>query len=209
MKGKIRYKDSIYPIEHHNDHIGKWYAKGCEAFYELAMLSYIQGLKLSGDFVDVGANIGNHSLFFAVECGCPVIAFEPIPENVKLLKKNVKDHQVTIHEIGLSNKKGKAGYEINKDNMGMCFLTKGDQIEVDKLDNIVKECVLLKIDAETHEAKILKGALKMIKKCKPHIFIEGQTRTYRDAYDKILLPLGYIRKAAFNKTPTYYYEPGK
>jgi len=212
MKGKIRYKDSVYPIEHHDDHIGNWYTKGCEAFYELAMLEFIQSLKLSGDFIDVGANIGNHSLFFAVQCGCPVYAFEPVPENIILLKKNVKGHMVTVYGIGLSDKKGKAGYEINKDNMGMCKLIKGDDVEINKLDTIVKrdkigKVDLLKIDAETYETKILKGALKTITKNRPHIFIEGQTITQRNEYDQILIPLGYTRLLAFNKTPTYYYQP--
>jgi len=211
MKGKIRYKGKIYPIEHHDDHIGKWYAKECEAFYELAMLDYIK--ELTEDIkdlviVDVGANIGNHSMFFAEECNAEVIAFEPIPENIKLLEKNTSDLNVEIHPIGLGDKKENKGYDINKENMGMSKLIKGTSIEVNKLDAIVKKKVhVLKIDAETYEAKILTGGLKLIKKHRPHIFIEGQTRTHRDAYDKILHPLGYTRLLAFNKTPTYYYRP--
>lgn len=211
MKGKIRYKGNMYPIEHHDDHIGKWYAKECEAFYELVMLDFIK--ELSKDwknkiFVDVGANIGNHSMFFSKECDASVIAFEPIPENIKLLKKNCSEGDVTIYEIGLSDKKEKRGYEINEENMGMCKLIKGDKIEVNKLDSVCKGKVhLLKIDAETYESRILKGGIKLIKKHKPHIFIEGHTRTHRDAYDEILLPLGYTRLLAFNKTPTYYYRP--
>lgn len=211
MKGRIRYRGKIYPIEHHDDHIGKWYAKECEAFYELAMLDHIK--EITKDIkdlviVDVGANIGNHSLFFAKECEAEVIAFEPVPDNVKLLKKNTSKMDVTIHEIGLSDKKGRVGYEVNKENMGMCKLIKGMTIEVNKLDTIVKKKYhVLKIDAELYETKILQGALKSIKKHKPHIYIEGQTRSQRDQYDQILIPLGYTRLLAFNKTPTYYYQP--
>lgn len=215
MKGKINYKGSVYNIEHHDDHIGKWFVKGCEAFYELAMLEYIK--KITVDIYDliiinVGANIGNHSMFFEYECQAQVIAFEPVPENVKLLKKNASAMDVTIHEIGLGDKKCKVGYEINKENMGMCKLIKGTDIEVNKLDTILKRDKIgmfhvLKIDAETYETKILKGALKSITKYRPHIFIEGQTRSQRDQYDEILIPLGYVRLLAFNKTPTYYYRP--
>ncbi len=211
MKGKIRYRGKIYPIEHHDDHIGKWYAKECEAFYEVAMLDYIKDLTSQIKnlvFVDVGANIGNHSIFFAEECKAEVHAFEPIPENLKLLEKNTSDLNVKIYPLGLSEKKGKSGYDINKENMGMCKLIKGDKIEVNKLDAIIKKKVhLLKVDAETFEIRILKGAINLITKHKPHIFIEGQTRTHRDAFDSILIPLGYTRFAAFNKTPTYYYRP--
>ncbi len=127
MKGKIRYKGSIYPIEHHDDHIGKWYAKECEAFYELVMLDFIKGLTVDIEdlvIVDIGANIGNHSMFFAEECNAQVIAFEPIPENIKLFEKNTSNMDVTIHSIGLGDKKEKKGYDINEENMRTMFFDK-------------------------------------------------------------------------------------
>src|SRR5690606_21717953 len=40
-------------------------------------------------YVDVGANIGNHTLFFAKVMGQRVYSFEPFPENLRLLKKNI------------------------------------------------------------------------------------------------------------------------
>lgn len=34
-------------------------------FYEIVLLEYIKGLKIEGTYIDIGANIGNHAIFFA------------------------------------------------------------------------------------------------------------------------------------------------
>jgi FkbM family methyltransferase len=40
-------------------------------------------------FIDVGANIGNHSVFFAAILNASVYAFEPFPPNHALLELNI------------------------------------------------------------------------------------------------------------------------
>ncbi len=57
----------------------------------------------TGDFgVDIGANFGMHTLIMANQVGQigKVFAFEPIPANLKLLRRNIKlnhfDQRVTV-----------------------------------------------------------------------------------------------------------------
>lgn len=59
-------------------------------------------------FIDVGANIGNHALFFS-QYFKEIIAFEPNPTALKLLDINVFLNQtknIRIVPVGLSNNSG-------------------------------------------------------------------------------------------------------
>lgn len=63
------------------DHIFRWLEQQ-ERFYEQEMLDFLAALVPAGGMVaDVGANIGNHAVWFAGVMGCRVRAFEPIPLN--------------------------------------------------------------------------------------------------------------------------------
>lgn len=205
MKYLIKHQGKEIPIEGHDDHISKWFALG--TFYELGMLEFIQGLNLEGIFIDVGANVGNHSLFFYHFCNAQVVfAYEPIPENLELLEMNCNNTTIAIAPYGLSDEDGDSGYVTVKNNMGMCKLQGDGDIVIETLDNMEDDCSLLKIDAEGFEERIIMGGIKMIKRCHPHIFVEAQTEQERDKIDALLIPLGYERKERFNSTPTYHYD---
>ena len=46
--------------------------------YEREMLEAISHVVGPGDLVlDIGANVGNHTLYLAAVCGCDVVAYEP------------------------------------------------------------------------------------------------------------------------------------
>jgi len=66
--------------------IVRFYKKG--VFYELDFLSYVAALKLNGDYIDVGQNVGNHSIFFA-SCteADKVVGFEAMRELFDMCKK--------------------------------------------------------------------------------------------------------------------------
>lgn len=204
MKYLIKHQGKEIPIEGHRDHISKWFALG--TFYELPMLEFIQGLNLEGEFIDVGANVGNHSLFFNHFCNVQVIAYEPVPENYWILERNCENTHIAPCESALSDKKGYSGYTKVSNNMGMCRLEGDGNVIIKTLDQQTHKCSLIKIDAEGFEEKILKGGIELLKRCHPHIFVEAQTEAERDKIDAILIPLGYTRKEIFNKTPTYHYD---
>ena len=54
---------------------------------------YDGDLSYTGVVVDVGANIGSFTLFAAKLGAKKVIAVEPEPHNLKLLRRNIKEHQ--------------------------------------------------------------------------------------------------------------------
>jgi len=133
--------------------------------------------------LDIGANIGNHTLYFANECHVKKIySFEPITETFKILKKNIKlnnlEDRVTIQNVGLSNENTTGaiasfdeynigGTRLKHDNDGDIKL-----ITVDSL-NIKEKIDFIKIDVEAMDDKVVLGAAETIRKNLPVIAIES------------------------------------
>lgn len=185
----------------HQDHIGRQIA--AHGYYEKVMLNFIKDLKLKGTFIDVGANIGNHSVYFSKECNNFVCSFEPDLENFNLLQENTHDLNVYSYNIGLGSKQCRMGIEKHIDNMGMNRLIHGDEVDVLPLDIYeFKNISLIKIDVEGMEKEVLKGAKKTIEKNKPVLFIE----TNEPKLLLKLLPDGYVVRDRFNATPTYFFS---
>lgn len=153
-------------------------------FFEERELEIVKRyLPESAVILDIGANIGNHSLYWATQCNsAKIYAFEPIPDTFNILKRNVElnfqSERIKLFNIGLSDAKSRA--EIDRFisyNTGETSIKKSHNgpLLVDKLDNIDIEenrIDLIKIDVEGHEIFILRGAIETIKKYKPVIFIE-------------------------------------
>lgn len=185
----------------HNDHIGRQIA--VKGYYELPMLQFIKNNIPKGNYIDAGANIGNHSVYFAKECGCKCYSFEPDIENFKLLIENTKGLDVLSYNIGLSDKFDVMGIHRNTDNMGMNKLIEGNEISVNKLDSLgIGSVKLIKIDVEGMEYEVVKGAEETIRQFNPALFIE----TDKPQEILKLLPKNYKIKQQFNATPTYYYD---
>lgn len=122
--------------------------------------------------VDVGGHVGfvsrDLAKFFDV-----VHTFEPVPENVACLIKNVPDN-VCPHGVALGDVPGRTSLENPSiSNSGAWTMTEGDAVKVKTLDGYRLEDVgLIKIDTQGAEYKVLKGAVETIKRCKPVILVE-------------------------------------
>ena len=134
-------------------------------------------------FLDIGANIGNHTLFFARElkAGC-IHSFEPVTQTFRILQSNVEINnlmdKVCLHNLGLGKEACKAstcGYD--KHNIGGVGLKPDESgsIEVRRLDDFTFEdkIFFIKIDTEGAELSILQGGEQTIKKHKPYILLEA------------------------------------
>jgi FkbM family methyltransferase len=79
-------------------------------FFEIKFLDFInKNYKEQKEIIDIGANIGNHSLFFLKFLNCKKVhSFEPFLDNLKLLEKNTSSfgEKSIIYKIALSNKDG-------------------------------------------------------------------------------------------------------
>jgi FkbM family methyltransferase len=137
--------------------------------------------------LDIGANIGYFSLLFAKWVGAAgaVHAFEPFPETVLRLKRNLElnaclNSIVRIHELAISDAVGSLSMAVpDQGNSGCNYLrTDGSRtIEVTTLDAFVQQerlsrVDLIKIDIEGSEVALLEGARETIERFRPVFMIE-------------------------------------
>jgi FkbM family methyltransferase len=174
-----------YTIEvDRSTHIGKLIAEGHP--YERPLLEHIYRQGFSGVAVDVGANIGNHSLWFAAVCGLPVVAFEPVTH--KELRRNVEGYDVSVQPVALGAKPGRARH------VGDWRLKPGGDLPVVTLDSFgLMGVAFIKIDVEGMEPDVLAGTSDLLSREHPVIYAEtwGDDATAR--VRKVLAPHGYRR----------------
>ncbi len=193
--------------------------------YELPMLQAMCGVLDEGDLVlDIGANIGNHTMYLAVVAGCRVVAFEPNPILVTPLQASIAlnglETRVSLIRKGVGAAKSKAVFEqSNPDNLGAQALTLidgGDQVdddantmEVVPLDSMVFEHPVkaIKIDVEGMELDVLKGAQQLIENDRPSLFIESHNEEQFLLIHNFLEKWGYVYWRTFNATPTNWFLP--
>lgn len=189
-------------------------------WYEIGLLEYIKNLNLNGVYIDVGGNIGNHSLYFLNHCNSTKLyTFEPEDLcneilNINLTKNSKKDF--VVKKIAIWNKECRLKIvKYNSyNNMGMSKVIECSENEsniiANSLDNEIsynENIVLIKIDAEGSEPKVLQGAETLIKLNMPVIICEAATESEFDEINKILIPWGYkIPTQRFNATPTYVWQ---
>ena len=153
-------------------------------FYEKDQLNYLNKIcskKKIDYFFDIGSNIGYYSLYFRNIRN--IYSFEPNKNNFLSLKENIKINNLNIKaynfglsssnsetEIWYTDKKKMGGSaifqkddpELKKYNMKNIYLEK---ITVKKLDDIIdinQSEILVKIDVERHEKKVLEGMENII-----------------------------------------------
>jgi FkbM family methyltransferase len=192
-----------------------------KGFYEKGLLEYIKNLNIYGVYIDVGANIGNHSLFFANHCNSKkVISFEPEVECFELLKYNTNTNskkEILINNLGVWNTKEKLFIKKfpNYKNMGLSTIVdkKTDntyEINLISLDEFVcleEKIGLIKIDVEGCELNILNGSKKIIEKYHPVIICEAEKEENKNKLDDLLSQYGYKNSLVkFNATPTYVWK---
>ncbi len=144
-----------------------------EGIFERTEVEILSRLFKNADlFVNVGANFG-YFVCLAQSKGVPTIAVEPVPENLELLDKNLKQNgfedNVTVHAFACGATSGTA--EIYGVGTGASFV-KGwarnpislrHTVDVRRLDDIVtvselsSKSVFL-VDVEGFELEVLKGA---------------------------------------------------
>lgn len=133
--------------------------------------------------LDIGANIGNHTVFFA-ERYSKIFAYEPVLKNFKLLKINTDDlDNVKIFNYGISDVHEEKNISILKDNLGGSSVVNNfvdkDSLEKIQLKNLNEENFfnekvgLVKIDVEGMEYQVLLGIYNILKRDAPIILYES------------------------------------
>ncbi|MEK9597057.1 MAG: FkbM family methyltransferase, partial [Rhodospirillaceae bacterium] len=135
--------------------------------------------------LDVGANIGNHTVRFLAPKFEKVYCYEPNEVAFNLLSVNTNMlSNVFCFKFGLSEKSAELNFKENKTNIGASFIISDNilnisndvykKVQVRSLDdeNIKGKVSLIKLDIEGHEIYFLKGAAETIKRNKPTILFE-------------------------------------
>lgn len=147
--------------------------------YVLERRELLRRIEPGGFVVDVGANIGYIALFMAGAVGPRgrVLCLEPVPENLRELRRNIELNrldQVEILPIAAGDRDGKV--RIASGLNGVVSEHTGDlEVDLRRLDSLDVPCPsLVKIDVEGYELTVLHGATRWLG--------EGRTRWWIEVH---------------------------
>ena len=150
-------------------------------------LNYVRDMAVvrNGDILDLGAFIGDSSIFFMKYTDRNVYAVEAQKDNCKLLEQTIslnRTDNIKIVNCAVSDHIGR-GYIHHCENANLGTLNPyagrqyqdKEEISIDTVDHIVKEygmnVSLIKADIEGSESAMLRGAVETLKKYRPIILI--------------------------------------
>ena len=171
---------------------------------------WIKLCKKSNLVFDIGANTGIYSLISkTINKDAEVYAFEPVRRVFEKLELNnaINGYNIKCLELAASNYNGTAviydtptphiySVTVNK-NLDDTRATIETKIETTTLDSIIEKhhiskVDLVKIDVETHEAEVLEGFQKHLKKFTPTILIEILNDEVGMKVEKIVAGMNYL-----------------
>jgi FkbM family methyltransferase len=183
-----------------------------ESHLQRAIRDYV----VEGDTVyDIGANLGYVSLSLAKQVGPNgrVIAFEPVPRNIELLRRNIELNglrNISMLEFAASDKSGEAVIRLaenlatasmvwHRNNPAATELS----IKTVAVDDLVAAGDLaypafVKIDVEGAEGPVLLGMRLTLAVSKPVLFVECSDASRESAWN-LLRELGYRCQSAITR----------
>lgn len=154
----------------------KWVKQEGKLDHHDGFLEYLKPY-LGGVMLDIGANIGTHSIYYSkfghVHC------FEPNPIAFECLQHNMRNTDSTLYNVAV----GSAEHNIQMvspepGNYGAAHTILGGDIPVITIDSMcLDQCNFIKIDVEGDEIAVLIGASVTIVRHKPVMVIESNPET--------------------------------
>jgi FkbM family methyltransferase len=196
------------------DHMGRTIRVN-RSFYEIDVLMKCREIYLPGSaIIDVGANIGNHAVFFGAILNAPVYAFEPYEANRDLLERNIAVNGLDGRVVSTCCAIGETNAPLSADqgspaSQPMTRASFGNgEVNVKSLDSlsISGPVGLLRVDVEGAEVAILRGAATLIGEWLPDVVVEAGERNAFKAIAKLLLGYGYVPRGCYASTPTYLFS---
>lgn len=225
------FHPELKPLNIHLHNTGEFISdqiRRTNRYYEFDLLYFIKKNFDCSNFVDIGANIGNHSNFFE-RFGSTGWAFEPSKSNFEKLIKNAPKFK--CYNVALSDSDGEAELVTFESCLGNNYLKSAfdgkindwgtgastEMIKVTTLDsfNIVSP-TLIKIDVEGSELKVLNGAIQTLKKYNPVVVIEIHTDETlskagfpytRQEIEVFFNDLGYKKILSYDETNHFFKKP--
>ena len=165
-------------------------------FYEKRLLDL--WFKNVGNFqtiFDIGANIGNHTLYFASQSpSAKVFSFEPMQMNYRLLEANIAANnlgsQISLFNNAVGAENGCAYMKVETEgNNGTASIIEHEQVDSEQVEVIVIDELdlptpdFVKIDTEGFEPQVLRGMVKTLAKSNALVWIEVDEENAAEVYD--------------------------
>jgi FkbM family methyltransferase len=157
---------------------------------------------------DIGGFRGFFSGVLALRGASLVVTFEPFPENCEQLRRLVQHNPglpLQVEPLALGDRDGAVQFNVMPEaSMGKIadspFQSDAKETSVinvplRRIDSLVAEGMLppkvMKIDVEGAEVKVLSGALEVLRRERPRLFIEAHSHELAQGCAAILEGLGY------------------
>jgi FkbM family methyltransferase len=154
---------------------------------------------------DIGASVGFHAVLASRLVGDDglVCAFEPVPENVRLVEHNMALNgfqNYRCFDLALSDSDGRAEFNFSKSRIlgSLAAVSRPNHfaesslVETARLDTLVEQRGLkppdvIKLDVEAAETIVLAGAANVLRSARPVCFIDlhGTNAPVADALDAV------------------------
>lgn len=168
-----------------------------------AISPLLERLGQGGVALDVGANVGNHAVFFSKYFN-HVHSFEPNPRVFQLLEFNTQAlTNVQLHKFGLSDSQKTIEAVVPANNAGGASVEEGlragsrvnfSMMDLDSTHIIESPVTFVKVDIEGHEGSALKGMSIILRSHHPVVMLEcnrGDNVKLADDAIEILRGAGY------------------
>ncbi len=184
--------------------------------FEANILAYVKQhyLQPSMVYLDCGANIGNHTIYFSMIAKAKKIyAFEGLEDTYRILKKNIElNHleQVEAYNYVLGAHEGYAEVSSYQDDntveTSFCETTE-HKIKMVKIDDLrIDEKVdFIKMDVEGFEKNVLIGMEQLLKRDHPILMIEIFNENYNEV-SKLLNSYGYYQEEKISNFDDYIFK---
>ena len=156
--------------------------------------------------VEVGANIGAHSVPLARQCfPGPLYLFEPQQRVFQILCANLALNDirnaiaypeacadtagvVVVPPLNYSAEDNFGGISVRPESEGL----KGLRVRATPLDSLgLAACHVIKIDVEGFEAQVLRGAAETIRRCRPILYVENDRPAHQQEVISLIADMGY------------------
>lgn len=200
------------------------YFYGAYSYQELDLIRDILSHQTDPVFIDVGANVGNHSLFASAHSR-QVLAFEPVPALYKQLLHKQSTNQLTnlrAFNYALGEAESVRAFSLPTScNQGIGRVLNDGEIaqgntttvSVKEGDTVLDEqCIspvtLIKVDVEGHEPLVLRGLARTLLAHRPTVFFEWSSASASHVgYQPVctLFPANYRLYAFESHRPAFFF----
>jgi FkbM family methyltransferase len=199
-------RDGMFLVNRKDFFIGK--ALEIYGEYNGTEAAFLRHLIKPGDTViEVGANIGSHTIGLAKAVGPAgkVFAFEPQRPCYALLQAQIALNQISniySYNVGLGQAREKLWVPhvdyAQLGNFGGVALKRESEADSEPVDVVTLDeqlegvaCSLIKIDVEGMEEPVIRGALKLITKTRPTLYVENDRLEKSKSLVTLIFELGY------------------